>query len=294
MILHRDVHPLITSATNSGYWKYKGRWISVIFPQKSRWQTLRLWCHLFLQHYWKFLYKVRFHDNLKPKNRTPSCTRLRHPFESFLSTGFLEDFFPMTELKHDLTGDLRGGTSNSWGFLKAFEFLSHLFRFAWNICLMFILLFWVAHFTEGRFWLMLRLAESKMYWWLPPSFKETHIPDEVSWIASWHQNRLGVGNKSAPCVFPKPCQVKKHLDDMVEKEKKEASDEGHEAPQRQPPVLHPVENGNPQRWNPSKNGPGTLSRSWWKRTLASWLPQRPLWSLGLRGWGWVVLAEGSC
>lgn len=44
------------------------------------------------------------------------------------------------------------------------------------------------------------LAESKMYWWLPPSFKETHIPDEV----------------------------KKHLDDMVEKEKKEASDEGHE------------------------------------------------------------------
>ena len=116
----------------------------------------------FLQHYWKFLYKVRFHDNLKPKNRTPSCTRLRHPFESFLSTGFLEDFFPMTELKHDLTGDLRGGTSNSGGFLRGFEYLSHLFRFgkllshlfrfAWNICLMmFILFFLVAHFAEGRF-----------------------------------------------------------------------------------------------------------------------------------------------
>lgn len=46
----------------------------------------------------------------------------------------------------------------------------------------------------------------------------------MRWVESW------VGNKSTPCVFPKPCQVKKHLDDMVEKEKKEASDEGHEAP----------------------------------------------------------------
>lgn len=47
--------------------------------------------------------------------------------------------------------------------------------------------FFVARFTEGRFWWTLRLAESKMYWWLPPSFKETHIPYEVSWIASWQQ-----------------------------------------------------------------------------------------------------------
>lgn len=31
-------------------------------------------------------------------------------------------------------------------------------------------------------------------------------------------------------VVSQACQVKKHLDDMVEKEKKEASEEGHEAP----------------------------------------------------------------
>ena len=31
---------------------------------------------------------------------------------------------------------------------------------------------------------LLRLAESKMYWWLPESFKQAHIPYEVRLAAN--------------------------------------------------------------------------------------------------------------
>lgn len=239
----------------------------------------------FLQHYYNFLYKVRFHDNLKPKNRTPSCTRLRHPFESFLSTGFLEDFFPMTELKHDLTGDLRGGRrilEGFWGTSNCWAICSGLLgTYAW--CLSFFSWWPISRkvgFDErwglqrarciGGFHRALRNCTSPMRWVL----------------ASWHQNRLGVGIKINAWLFPNHARSRNIWMTWLKRRKSPRSFQT----RRRGAGLRFCTRGNrnPKGEIP-KIGPGTLSWSWWKRTLAACHATPLCWASGV---GVVILAEG--